>query len=204
MDSEQSDVCAFEKLHIFLSVLRCLLSTWEAFLNFIFPGKLYMQNAPCQLANGSVVLMASLVTEENKRNSGDCHNMQNKKHYHSSFNNFSITLILGCVGFGAIGVLEESENRFRASSVWHNKTIDFSAKYGRLNGNRAWCPNRNLSQWLQIDLGATYRVCGVATQGKALWTPVWVTKYKIYFSNNNVTWKIYIQNGTMVCFYFLN
>lgn len=104
-----------------------------------------------------------------------------------------------CSHTNPIGVAEEgsiSNENLRASSDWHNETIRYSAEYGRLNGRRAWCPSTSASQWLQVDLGAAYYLCGVATQGKALAIPEWVTKYELSFSRNNLTWQVYDNNRT--------
>lgn len=44
---------------------------------------------------------------------------------------------------------------------------NFPAKFGRLQGTKAWCPLSNdTDPYLQIDLGQKYVICGVEAQGK--------------------------------------
>ena len=73
-----------------------------------------------------------------------------------------------------------------------------AAVRGRLNlkgtGNKAtsWSAVSNdPSPWLQVDLGSpNTKVTGVATQGRN-YPPQWVTKYKLQFSNDGVTFQYY-------------
>ncbi|XP_078352789.1 uncharacterized protein LOC144637600 [Oculina patagonica] len=86
-----------------------------------------------------------------------------------------------------------------ASSEWSE---NHAAKQGRLNfqqtGNTAgaWVAGTNdVNQWLQVDLGSQYfRVTGVATQGRNVWSQ-WVTKYKLQYSNDKVNFRCYIEQG---------
>ena len=55
--------------------------------------------------------------------------------------------------------------------------------------------NNITNEYLQIDLGGVYWVCGVATQGRSV-DDEWTTKYKINLSMNNITWNIYQWNGS--------
>ena len=86
------------------------------------------------------------------------------------------------------------DSSFSATSTVNNI---FLPKYGRLNGpHGSWIlgiisPN----QYLQIDLGGVYWVCGLATQGSGF-NDYWITKYKISLSMDNITWKIYQWNGS--------
>ena len=62
----------------------------------------------------------------------------------------------------------------------------YQAAYGRLNGDRGdgWCAKeaaRN-DDWLQVDLGTTFQVCGIATQGDRNGNE-WVTDFKISYSS---------------------
>ena len=53
------------------------------------------------------------------------------------------------------------------------------------------------NDYLQIDLGALYWVCGVATQGEHdNGNNEWTTKYKISLSMNNIIWDIYQWHGS--------
>ena len=75
-------------------------------------------------------------------------------------------------------------------------------KYGRLHGpRRGWTPqplDNMPNEYLQIDLGGEYWVCGVATQGEgsASSPDEWTTKFKLNLSVNNSNWNIYHWNGS--------
>ncbi|XP_068675665.1 cell adhesion molecule DSCAML1-like [Montipora foliosa] len=66
----------------------------------------------------------------------------------------------------------------------------------------AWLPSteRNVSDFLQINLGYEFYICAVATQGKPA-ADQWTTKYMIHTSLDNVTWMTYKENGTEKVFY---
>ena len=89
------------------------------------------------------------------------------------------------------------DNSFSASSIW--KSI-YAAKYGRLNGRRAWEPrtNTNPDDYLQIDLLYEYVICAVATQGNPpTQSPTayeWTTEYKLRLSLNGTTFFAYKEN----------
>ena len=87
------------------------------------------------------------------------------------------------------------DDSFSASSIWSPK---YKAKYGRLNGPRAWeAKTNNPDEYLQIDLLYEYVICAVATQGNppghsdAL---EWTTEYKLRFSLNGTTFFTYKEN----------
>ena len=86
---------------------------------------------------------------------------------------------------------------------------NFRAAYGRLHGNRGdgWCALKpaNTDDWLQVDLGNTFQVCAVATQGDRNGNER-VTHFKLLLSFDNCTWEYYKdQNGnTVVRFKFVN
>ena len=67
-------------------------------------------------------------------------------------------------------------------------------QHGRLNFNRGdgWCPTNcsDENQWLQVDFGKTFRVCGVATQGDKNGTR-WTTVFTLSFSNDSSLWSHY-------------
>ncbi len=82
----------------------------------------------------------------------------------------------------------------------------FQPAYGRLYGDRGdgWCakePNRT-DDWLQVDLGKTFQVCAVATQGDRGNDAIgsaheWVTDFKLSYSADGNTWTTYKdRNGT--------
>ena len=92
-----------------------------------------------------------------------------------------------------------SDAQITASSHYHH-----AANLGRLHfqqtGSKSggWSAAANNSgQWLQIDLGShDYRVTGVATQGRNSNTyKQWVTKYKLQYSNDAVTFWCYREQG---------
>ena len=52
----------------------------------------------------------------------------------------------------------------------------------------------DVSQWLQVDLSSDTRVTRVATQGRNGHNE-WVTKYKLQYSDNGVTFQFYKEVG---------
>ena len=101
-----------------------------------------------------------------------------------------------------------TDEQISASSVYD---ANHAAKQGRLYFKEtpiksgAWVITRrqiNQYQWLQIDLSDQHtKVTGVATQGKNYnnWYggvhQEWVTKYKLRYSNDGVTFKYYSEKG---------
>ena len=80
----------------------------------------------------------------------------------------------------------------------------------KADGNKAggWSALANdLKQWLQVDLGSYTRVTRVATQGRNGYDQ-WVTKYKLQYSDDGVTFKFYEETGDnsakVSCFLFLS
>ena len=71
-----------------------------------------------------------------------------------------------------------------------------SAKQARLHFKAgAWSPLTNdLNQWLQVDLGSVTRVTRVATQGSNAYNET-VTKYKLKYSDDGVTFQFYKDVG---------
>jgi len=102
-------------------------------------------------------------------------------------------LILDCA-LDAVGISRSStipDQRFSASSS-RSGSNPFN---GRLKGGSAWIPgsNSNSNDYLQIDLGSVYFVCGVATQGNPN-VDDWTKTYKIGTSLDNVNWKMYAED----------
>ena len=64
------------------------------------------------------------------------------------------------------------------------------ARYGRLNltDGHGWCSRNNKwVGWLQLDLGETFEICGVATQGGT--RPSYqVATFKLLYSNDTKQW----------------
>ena len=66
---------------------------------------------------------------------------------------------------------------------------------GRLNGTSGWCAGSRynyLDDYLQIDMGAEYSVCAVATQGKPA---SYLTSYQLSFSTDGENWSTYQEDG---------
>ena len=89
------------------------------------------------------------------------------------------------------------DDSFSATSIYSST---YKAKYGRLNGTRAWAPETNgRDDYLQIDLLYEYVICAVATQGNPpTQSPAqeWITEYKLRFSLNGTTFFPYKENKT--------
>ena len=94
--------------------------------------------------------------------------------------------------------------RIPDSSFSATSSYDYAwlPKYGRLHGpRRGWTPkppNNMPNEYLQIDLGGEYWVCGVATQGEGshILPDEWTTKFKLNLSLTNRNWKFYQWNGS--------
>ena len=99
--------------------------------------------------------------------------------------------------FGAI-----KDAQITASSEYD---LNHAAIQGRLNFQKslikrgAWSArNNDKIQWLQIDLRAPYtKVTAVASQGRNR-VNQWVTKYKLQYSNDGVTFRYYREEGHTV------
>ena len=99
--------------------------------------------------------------------------------------------------FGAI-----KDAQTQASSEWDR---NHAAIQARLNFQKsgikegAWSARENdKNQWLQIDLQASYtKVTAVASQGRNQ-VNQWVTKYKLQYSNDGVTFRYYREEGQTV------
>ena len=99
--------------------------------------------------------------------------------------------------FGAI-----KDGQIQVSSEWD---LNHAAIQGRLNFQKsgikqgAWSARKNdINQWLQIDLqGSHTRVTAVASQGRNQ-VNQWVTKYKLQYSNDGVTFRYYGEQGQTV------
>ena len=71
------------------------------------------------------------------------------------------------------------------------------ARLNLIEGTGGWRAGTDSNQWLQVDLGVLYtKVTGIATQGRhdVSW-PMWVTKYKIQYSDDGVAFQNYIEQG---------
>ena len=94
-----------------------------------------------------------------------------------------------------------SNGQISASSEYD---ADHAANHGRLNyqGEYAAWSSRTLdaNQWLQIDLISHHiKITRIATQGRdSDKHHQWVTKYKLQYSNDEVTFKHYREQGQNV------
>ena len=74
------------------------------------------------------------------------------------------------------------------------------ARYGRLNENRnnggGWCAQSccGSQEWLQVDLGQTTEICGVATHGNKIYSH-FVIDFKLSFSSDGSGWDTYKDSG---------
>lgn len=68
----------------------------------------------------------------------------------------------------------------------------YQSFYGRLLGGGAWCAKTSNSNddWLQVDLGRTFQLSAVATQGDKNGKGG-VTVFKLSYSIDGINWKIY-------------
>jgi len=80
------------------------------------------------------------------------------------------------------------------SSIYREQS---AANNGRLDGNTGdgWCPQNNDGQdWLKIDLGKTFEICGVATQGSTN-DAFYATAFKLSYSTDDSHWTNYLDSG---------
>ena len=61
-----------------------------------------------------------------------------------------------------------------------------------LTDGHGWCSMNNSRGWLQLDLGETFEICGVATQGGT--RPLYqVATFKLMYSNGTEQWRWYLD-----------
>ncbi|KAL9970212.1 hypothetical protein ACROYT_G022549 [Oculina patagonica] len=86
-----------------------------------------------------------------------------------------------------------SDGQLAASTEWD---APLNTIQGRLHGPTCWAARINdVNQWYQVDLGSLYtKVTDVATQGRGDY-PQWVTRYKLQFGNNGVSFQYYRKQG---------
>ena len=118
----------------------------------------------------------------------------------------------GCIE--ALGMESRAikDAQLSASSQWGGRVLHTPSQ-GRLNfrsySNKAgaWCPRKNdPNPWLQVDLGSYTTVTRVATQGRNGWGNWWVTKYRLLYSDNGITFHYYkdpSDNSAKVNYLFL-
>ena len=91
------------------------------------------------------------------------------------------------------------------ASSYYTYDPGYNPHYGRLNSNRgvSWCTQegRRSDDWLEVDLGKTTEVCGVATQGNNDDLddyPAWVKKFKLSYSSDRSSWTTYSYQGSQM------
>lgn len=93
------------------------------------------------------------------------------------------------------------------------KGPSFSAKFGRLHGTNAWCPDPNGisadGPYLQINLGQIYDICGVEAQGLSgtSVTTSFTLSYSVDgtfndFNSNQLSFVYFRLKATWGCFLF--
>ena len=91
-----------------------------------------------------------------------------------------------------------SDNQISASSQLDGNHSAIQARlHSKADGSnaRAWSALTNdPNQWLQVDLGSATRVTRVATQGSNAYNES-VTKYKLQYSDDGVTFQFYKDVG---------
>lgn len=99
------------------------------------------------------------------------------------------------------------DNHITASS---QRGAHYQPSYGRLGStsNDGWCAKNadRSDDWLQVDLGNTFEVCGIASQGnRNRDIDEWVTAFKISYSLYGSRWELYKDenNEEFVSFNFV-
>ena len=93
-----------------------------------------------------------------------------------------------------------ADSRFYARTTWFN---DFYHKpfQARLHlKTNGWCSQGHVpvSDYLQVDLGITKLITGLALQGHGLVLDHSITKFKIEFSENGESWQFYKNDQNLV------
>ena len=96
----------------------------------------------------------------------------------------------------------ETGEIFDGSITASSEENDTPAKNGRLNysAGKSWCAGtQDNNPFLQIDLGTTFVLCAVATQGNSQ-AEEWVETYQLQTSNDGLNWTDYKEEGRVrVC-----
>ena len=95
---------------------------------------------------------------------------------------------------------EITDEQITVSSEYDDTYRKNNARLDRPSGDDgygAWVPKTNdVNQWIQVDLGTLKSVSGILLQGRSDSThgDQWVTKYKVDYSNDGITWQ-YIKDN---------
>lgn len=90
-----------------------------------------------------------------------------------------------------IGVSDPKKIPDRQMTAFGAIVTDSAPSYGRLNGDRGngWCSGSR-EDWLQVDLGKAFDICGIATQGDRNGIK-WVTDFKVSYLSHGRIWTPY-------------
>ena len=93
-----------------------------------------------------------------------------------------------------------SDGQLSASSEWNPnvgaKHARLHSKWNGVSGGAWIAGTTDVNQWLQIDLLNQHTsVTRLATQGRNYFNKRWVTKYKLQYSNNIVTFLYHREKG---------
>ena len=104
--------------------------------------------------------------------------------------------VFSCKSFtvGVASVAKIPNNRMTSSTKFNASTPAFNSRLG-FNAGSSWCSaTSDSSPYLQIDLGAPYVICGIATQGDHM-SIQWVQTYQIQTSRDGASFTYYKQNS---------
>jgi len=99
---------------------------------------------------------------------------------------------------GPVGVEDRNkipDARMTASTYYDSSYHTYLGRLNENRGNGGWCTKTTTDRtdYLQVDMGAVYYVCAVATQGQG--GSHWITSYKVHLSTDGVTWKSYRESN---------
>ena len=88
------------------------------------------------------------------------------------------------------------DDKMKASTYYYENESPFLGRLEESRGDGAWCPSTrgDKTDYLQVDMGKVYFVCGVATQGQRI-GDYWTNSYKLQFSLDGNTYDFYTENG---------
>lgn len=92
-----------------------------------------------------------------------------------------------------------SDAQISASTQYDSEHGPKNARLRNTQGKGSWVAGLNdVNQWLQVDLAGLKIVTGIATQGRHSEHEMWVTKYKLQYSNDAASFQVYKQQGQNV------
>ena len=114
----------------------------------------------------------------------------------------TIDFVLATGPCKAIGVSADIYDIQDSQMTTTSNYLAYYAYNGRLNGSSGWCAGNRDGDYLQIDMGAEYSVCAVATQGKS--SGSYLTSYQLSFSSDGQSWTTYQEDGQNKVFNYLH